>query len=256
MIRINGVVEMKLLASDFDNTLWFFDHMKEEDLSAVRQFQKRGHLFGLCTGRPLKGVLKPSEDYDIQYDFYILLSGGLILNKDLEVIFEKKIPLSIVEEIYEILDHQCMSIVYQDHMYQFGNEKLMKDDKVVSSFEELHTDEVNAFSFHYQKDEKDKATVVKDMINERYGEYVEAFQNNEHIDIAARGCSKGEGIKIIQNYFQLDDDMIYGIGDSWNDIPMLKTVKHGYTFTYAPSDVKKLAEGIVETLKDCIEKMK
>ncbi len=29
---------MKLLASDFDNTLWFFDHMKEEDLRAIRQF--------------------------------------------------------------------------------------------------------------------------------------------------------------------------------------------------------------------------
>ena len=73
---------MKLLASDFDNTLWFEDHMKDEDVKAIHEFQKHGHLFGICSGRSLSGILRPSKPYDIQYDFFILLSGGLILNKD------------------------------------------------------------------------------------------------------------------------------------------------------------------------------
>ena len=65
---------MKLLASDFDNTLWFEDHMKDEDVKAIHEFQKHGHLFGICSGRSLSGILRPSKPYDIQYDFFILLS--------------------------------------------------------------------------------------------------------------------------------------------------------------------------------------
>ena len=37
---------MNLLASDFDNTLWFQDHMNKKDVEAIQSFQKKGHLFG------------------------------------------------------------------------------------------------------------------------------------------------------------------------------------------------------------------
>ena len=73
---------MKLLASDFDNTLWFQDHMKKEDIEAIQDFQKQGHLFGICTGRSLSGILRPSKPFGVNYDFYTLLSGGLVLNKE------------------------------------------------------------------------------------------------------------------------------------------------------------------------------
>ena len=35
---------MNLLASDFDNTLWFQDHMNKKDVEAIQSFQKKGHL--------------------------------------------------------------------------------------------------------------------------------------------------------------------------------------------------------------------
>ena len=35
---------MKLLASDFDNTLWFNDHMKDNDVKNIKEFQKHGNL--------------------------------------------------------------------------------------------------------------------------------------------------------------------------------------------------------------------
>ena len=81
-------MKMNLLASDFDNTLLFDNKMKERDVKTIKQFQENGHLFGLCTGRSLEGVMTPTLPYDIQYDFYILLSGALILNKDKDIILE------------------------------------------------------------------------------------------------------------------------------------------------------------------------
>lgn len=245
---------MKLLASDFDNTLLFHNQMKLEDVKAIQRFQKHGHLFGLCTGRSLEGVEKPTKPYHIQYDFYILLSGALILNKDKEIILEKTIPMDLVIDIFHFLNEQDASVVYKGEMYKVY--KQLKRDKrgvYLQSFTELDTDYVNAFSFHFKDEEIEKVAKATAMINEKYGEYIEAYQNNQHIDLAAKGCSKGNGIKVIQEYFQLTDHEIHAIGDSWNDLPMLDIVENSYTFTYAHSDVQKHAKTIVKTLADCIK---
>lgn len=245
---------MKLLASDFDNTLLFHNHMKFKDVRSIKQFQKHGHLFGLCTGRSLKGVEKPTKPYHIQYDFYILLSGAYILNKDKEVIFEKTIPINLARNIFHFLNEQDATIIYQNNMYRISKEKKNdKHDISPQTFLELDIDYVNAFSFHFKDNEINQATKATALINEKYGEYIEAFQNNQHIDLAAKGCSKGNGIKIIQNYFQLADHEIYAIGDSWNDLPMLDIVENSYTFTYAPADVQKHTKTIVKTLSNCIK---
>lgn len=245
---------MKLLASDVDNTLLFDGiYIKEEDLKEIKRFQKAGHLFGVCTGRSLEGVVKPSEMYDIEYDFYIVLSGSVIYNKEKEIIFEKKIPVSLVEEVFKALNEQDMTIVYRDKMYRMG--KVNEDDyhaQIIDSIQELSTDYVSAFSFHFPKDQLEKATEATVYLKERFGYQLEIFQNNEHIDLAMKGCSKGNGLKMIQEYFDIQEKNVYCIGDSWNDLPMIHATKHPYTFTYAPVDVQQQVECIVENLGECV----
>lgn len=245
---------MKLLASDFDNTLWFYDHMKEKDLQAIKHFQKQGHLFGLCSGRSLDGVLKPSRPYDITYDFFILLSGGLILNRQQDIIFEKKIPLSLVKEIYDFTGQLDISVVCNDITYQlYKNSGDPVFGVEIQSLDDIHAEEVHAFSFHYPSCDIAKAHCMTQKILEKYGDVVEAYQNAQHIDLAKKGCSKGHGIQIIQDYFRLPEQHIYGIGDNYNDLPMLDVIKNSYSFDYAPQDVQTHAQKIVSQLYECIE---
>ena len=48
---------MKVLASDYDGTLLFNEQFKEGDLKKIKEFQKAGNLFGLCSGRDRKSVV-------------------------------------------------------------------------------------------------------------------------------------------------------------------------------------------------------
>ncbi len=245
---------MNLLASDFDNTLWFQDHMNKKDVEAIQSFQKKGHLFGVCTGRSLSGILRPSKPYGIEYDFYILLSGGLILNKDFQPILESQIPISLVKDIYELTEKQNITLVYNDVTYHLNSK--FDDfifDHEIHSFDEFAYPYVQAFSFHYQENEIDMAQIMTQKILNQYGEQIEAYQNNQHIDLTMKGCSKGKGIKMIQDYFDLSDDEIYGIGDNYNDLPMFEAIQHSYSFDYAPIEVQKKAEKIVSQLYECIE---
>lgn len=243
---------MFLLASDFDNTLLFDEKMKNEDIKAIHKFQNRGHLFGVCSGRSLSGILKPSLPYGIQYDFYILLSGALILNKDKDVIFERQIPMQLVLDIEKDVHCPNASVVYHDKMYSTSS-KCSSHVQHISSFTDLNTDSVSAFSLHFEKDELKQAMQTTKYINEKYGQWLVAFQNNEHIDMAMKGCSKGEGMKMIQDYFQLSDEQVHGIGDSWNDLPMLDAISNSYSFDYSHPSVQAHAKTIVSSVAECIK---
>ena len=72
---------MKVLASDYDGTLLFNEKFKEGDLKKIKEFQKAGNLFGLCSGRPFKGIYefcKPYIDFDFYMNFIIVIKKIMI----------------------------------------------------------------------------------------------------------------------------------------------------------------------------------
>ena len=53
----------KVFASDFDGTLYFYKaeddrKLPAENVEKIREYQKAGHLFGLCTGRQVGGLTR------------------------------------------------------------------------------------------------------------------------------------------------------------------------------------------------------
>jgi Cof subfamily protein (haloacid dehalogenase superfamily) len=257
---------MKILASDFDGTLFFHTGFKEKDLLAIKDFQRQGHKFGICTGRSLDGVLIPSDNVDIHYDFYIVNSGGMILDENQNVIFESKIPFSIIKEIYEkfpiavsVVDGNMMYLMFNwKKRYQVRLRRLLQKlqgipnetSPFIKDLSSLTKDSYNGFSFHFPNGKEQDARECANYINKHYGAYCHAFTNKVHVDICAKGCSKGAGVKFIEEYFQ--SDVIGGIGDSWNDLPMINNVDESFTFPYAPDDVQEQSDHIVKHLDEAI----
>ncbi|MBO6046735.1 MAG: HAD-IIB family hydrolase [Erysipelotrichaceae bacterium] len=255
-----------LLASDFDNTLHF--HVKgfrDEDLKAIKDFQRSGHLFGVCTGRSYEGILRPTRGYDLTFDFYILLSGALILDANGSIIAEKKLPYDVVKEVIK-QNRVYATIVNDDVMYfhffhfvdrlkQFLKRHRQTPKIVLANLNKLNVKEVNSFSLHFLPQEIEKAKTCTQMINERYGDIMTAFQNKNHVDVAAAGCSKGQAIETVRDYYHLQDEDLYAIGDSWNDVPMFEHVVNSYTFNNSPDDVKAKAHHYVNSLDECIKEI-
>ena len=48
---------------------------------------------------------------------------------------------------------------------------------------------------------------------------------------------------------------MYGIGDSFNDLPLLQSVDHPYTLTHAPEEVKRAAEGVVRGVSELLDRI-
>ena len=71
------------------------------------------------------------------------------------------------------------------------------------------------------------------------------------MDIVCKGNSKGTGIKFVKKY--LKANKIYGIGDSYNDLPMLETVDVSFTFHSSPESVQKQATHLVSGIAEAID---
>ena len=74
------------------------------------------------------------------------------------------------------------------------------------------------------------------------------------VDVVAAGCSKGTGMCKVREIFGID--RFGGIGDSYNDLPLLQAADVGFTFPDAPEELREAADEIVLSVSEAIGKMR
>lgn len=243
---------MIALASDLDGTLFFNElpgNIKPEDLSAVIEFQKKGHLFGVCTGRAFSDIVKNKT---IPFDFYIASSGALILDKQQQIIHEELVDYQIIKAIFDqYVDHFDVFVQGNKRLYSYKTGRFPVNTTIITDISVLESKHLYGLSIDAFNEANAKEVVSQ--INWQYGKYVEAFQNVDSIDVVKKGCSKGNGLKILKEKLQLDT--IYAIGDSYNDLPMLDYADIAFTFNSSDLPVKQHADYLVDHIYQAIEKI-
>ena len=250
-------MKKKVFASDFDGTLYFYKaevKLPPESVEKIRAYQAAGHLFGLCTGRQVGG-LTPFITGFVEPDFYITSSGANIVDRHFQPILKRGIERSAAEAILNELRPKGyrMTVDIGGDICVFNKMDYPGKYYVITGLDDAPEGLIHQVSAHTESLED--AAAVSAMINERYGEYVTAFQNVIEVDIAPKGCSKGKGVQFLREYMKdrLGDCVLYGIGDSVNDLPLIEAADVSYTFPYAPEELQKRATKVVETICDALD---
>ena len=192
---------MKILASDFDDTLFVKDEsVLEKNILAIKDFVANGNIFCIITGRNYSYLKNDLNKYKILYSYLICCDGAKIFNNmdyciDSYLLKEEKINkcISILEK------NNCK--YYLDDGY---NETTNKNDciKVVGIF-----------------DDKKQGEEVIEQLND-IGVY--SYLSSEHINIIDNSVNKLNSLKRLCNLEQLDLNNLYVIGNEINDLEMLK----------------------------------
>lgn len=240
----------KALASDFDGTLFFRKHpgfFKQEDLAAIQKFQAEGGLFGVCTGRSVKGIVDGIGDR-IPLDFYILVSGALILDRNRQVLMRKVISWELMKELYDMYSEQFMCVIQaNDNVYTMTED--VPYQVRIHSLEELKDSYIYGIS--YATGSVEEAEIVAETIKSRYGEKVSAYRNINYVDVVPAGCSKGNGLNFVKERMHIN--VMGGIGDSFNDMPMLEEADEPFTFPASPETVRNCAKHIVGSVAEALK---
>ena len=237
---------MIVFASDFDGTLFYRGETKgiaDEDISAIRRFQAEGNAFGVCTGRSLQGLLLSSPK-SMSYDFRILSSGALIVDRGGQPILKRYISRALVADINERY-HDRANIVIESEEGTFTlSEPRYPIITKLSSMDELPGESFYGLSFSVET--PGHAADIAAELNAVFAGQVSAFQNVTNIDVVAAGCSKGAGLRFVKEYYRAE--LTGGIGDSYNDISLLDAADRSFTFPFAPPEVRARADEIVDTI--------
>lgn len=249
------------LASDIDGTLVFHcsgnftdgseTYMKEEDLEGIEAWQRKGGLFGLCSGRSIAGVFDVLPDH-IRPDFYIACSGAVIFDRNRKVIYEAVIEREEVEDLFEkYKDTTTFDAFHTDS--RDTRYRTMKSGRpgvkevIVTSLNDIRDRKLYSVSLIFENDEMAEAA-GRDVNESCPG--LEAFQNRNSIDIVKRGCSKGHGILAVKEHMGID--VMAGIGDSFNDMSMLRAAYPSFTFRNSPTSIQKQVTHVVDSLAEAL----
>lgn len=218
---------MKLFGSDYDGTMCVAKQYEEGLNDAIKAFQAAGNKFGIVTGRSLGTLEHEVKVNQIPVDFLVSNNGGIV-KIDGKLLYEALFDFSTIETLVEDLRHQ-------DILGYVLNNGVERSKKIIVECDEMKNYGVQ----HYFIEEADLLSqqkvaqivvVVKTVeegkqlaayLNHTYQGKLSAFSNINCVDIVPYEVSKANGLAKVADYFGIDEQAIYCIGDGGNDLPML-----------------------------------
>ena len=199
---------MKILASDFDDTLYLADDIEatNRNVLAIRKFVKQGNIFCIITGRNFADLKVLLQAYKIPYTYLVCEDGAQIFNHFDYCIETIRLSRSEIESIVEILKEEGCDY-YLDDGY---NETEYLEDvvKIVVNCED-------------EKEKERLVSFIKGKVD------VHIYASRYHVNIIHRSVNKRNALKSLLNLENLDYDKLYVIGDNDNDYEMLETFPGG-----------------------------
>ena len=242
---------MKIAISDFDGTLKNFNNgIPSSNVEAIHRWRKAGNKFGIATGRNIKMLDFDLKNYDITLDFVICVNGGVVFNKDKEILNSVKISSEIMKDFVKLpmvrdvsnpMIVFCERTVFSIRPYPGIPLELIPE----ISFEEVvKREDVVQFGIKFETVEEASAANAQ---LEKSFPMLGGNQNRNFLDINMRGVNKRYGVDKLLEIMNWQDDEVFVIGDDKNDLPMIRKYK-GYTVKNAAPEIQAEATKVYETV--------
>lgn len=241
-----------LVTSDFDDTFFDRGYIPERNLTAVDYFIKNGGYFTINTARSVDSLQSFLPMFSINAPA-ALCNGAVIYDYDKKQILKSYFidphALTVAKEIYEKFQNVRIELYTATGM-AVARDIAVFDEKTQSTRPKGEI--IDIFSFNEPVTrilflaEREIIREVADYTSERSeGKYDEIRTLNRSHCIMPCGVSKGTALKNIADILNISIENTYGIGDSFNDIDMVKVAGTSVCPANASESVKKNCELIV-----------
>lgn len=243
----------KIIASDYDGTL-ARPHLGviDADREAIKAWRAAGNLFGIVTGR---GRMEEElTRANVEYDFTIVFNGteiydgcgNLLLGRcgDGNVLWES-LPLMLRQEgdwVDIVGNERSYYVTYQD--------KLVEDRSSWVKQEEIRN--VPSFRQIYSLRRNDaEALEIATQLQKQFGDNMSPLVNCSWINIAPVGVTKASGVLEYAKMMGVDEKNIFTIGDSYNDLDMVRAFG-GFSVLNGAPELKAVASQVVDGIQELV----
>lgn len=192
---------MKVIASDFDNTLYVKDEQGLKDnIQAVKDFISRGNIFIIITGRSFTNIKKVLTENDIPYSYLVCQDGANLFDKDDHCIRKNPINIEKATKVEELL-------IKKELPYNF--ETAFNDNDTID-----HASKITVTV----KNMKEASEVTKEIKNVAD---VYAYVSSKHINVIDDYVNKCNALDFLVDNYYISNGITV-LGDDINDYEMLE----------------------------------
>ena len=265
----------KAIFLDMDGTI--LNHQNKVSIHTkeiIDEVRERGIKVFIATGRAfeeIEGLVPPGFQVD-----GVVASNGMVGYAGHEVIFKHSLSLELVETViqmarenkvyYELFPYGTPRITLkQDQPYVVNeirdpkpesvgmNEWLSRKEAIkekIAWADEIIGDEFSKFYFFARSKEqiilwKEKLEQLKKEID-----FTTSISTEHNVELMVANVNKATGIQQMLKHFDLSETETMAIGDSDNDLPMLRLVNYSVAMKNAPDSIKEIADDVTDVTCD------
>lgn len=241
---------IRLVAIDVDDTL-ITDELTipQASSSAIARAQAKGVDITLATGRMYRSVMPYAKELSLTGPL-IAYNGALIKTVEGQELYHCPLPVETVLGLVSFCNHHQLTLqVYIDDVLYVAEVNDYVDYYV--SIANVPAIPVGPLDKFVSKGST-KALIVGDpslldelhpKLNASFGHLLEAVRSKPpYIEMTRRGISKAHALKQLAHRYGLSQDQIMAIGDSFNDLEMIRYAGIGVAVANAPLQVQEAAD--------------
>ncbi|WP_394185629.1 Cof-type HAD-IIB family hydrolase [Metabacillus halosaccharovorans] len=270
------MIMKKLIAIDLDGTLLSSNiDISPENIKAIQAAQDAGHIVMICSGRAPEDIKTVISKTPLQCP--VAGSNGTMVIADGKLLSQISIGKDLVESVTAILNKKqypfkiysnkgiFVASTWSERMLSFLeknkdvlNHLTEKEYKLMTE-QPKETDSIKIFEDVKEVLSIEDITVQKFFIPTISGkdDLIASLQGLEGISITTSGPynieimdtngHKGNGIRVMAEYFNIPIEDTVAIGDNFNDVPMLEAAGLSVAMGNGDPTIKKMADVVTLT---------
>ena len=260
--KVKGIEEPEgdlydAIVIDVDGTLLDSDkQISEKTVDAIVDAQKRGKKVAIASGRSIAGIRKNASKIQLEKfgGYVIAYNGTTVVNcKTGECIYNQMVQGELLGQVYNEAVKSGVSIaVYNDTAKELiagnGLNRYVELDAAACDVAVREVNDfVKAVNFGFNKillsGEPDNMKKVENHMAEMFGDKVNVFRSDPHfVELLPKYVDKGVAVEKLMRYLDINRDKVICVGDSINDMPMLRYAGMGVAMGNAQDKVKQSAD--------------
>ena len=248
-------INYRLIVSDFDGTLVSDDGtISEENKNAIARYVADGGAFAISTGRLHYSILDRARELGLK-GLVACCQGTIIMDIESgklvqEPMFSHETTLAIckkMEELglcYQVYDFENYyanntSAGLRHYERMVGKTAVSITDKPLSKF--VEEKKMRTYKVLAMVDPKDNERLRKEIDKAGFKDCAVTKSFDYLIEVIGARHNKGTAVEFLANYYNVPLEKTIGVGDQWNDLPMIEKAGLGIAVQNADPKLKENA---------------